>query len=315
MMVGAACSEDDDDLNGVLGVFVGFNEEQRLVDFEQDLNAPVGLVVTMADSRSSDAMVSSVWGQFTAPDAYLPTLSDRLQVVVSVPIAFGPGGMAQTADGREAIGRNLNAVADGRHDDEYRLVARYLQDAGYGDAIIRLGHEFDSDWAPYSARDNADAYVSAFRHVHDVLTDVSPDFRFDWTSTVAHFVEHGPEAYPGDDVVDVIGLDLYWRDPAPLSEGGWQRRFEAVLRAHLEFAQERGKPVSYPEWGRSLTDEPSFVDFMHGWLSDLPSTGPGRLEYQAYFNEPGLLDDEFYPYDLDELPNVKRRYVELFGSS
>jgi hypothetical protein len=77
MMAGAACSEDDDDLNGVLGVFVGFNEEQRLVDFEQDLNAPVGLVVTMADSRSSDAMVSSVWGQFTAPDAYLPSLSDR----------------------------------------------------------------------------------------------------------------------------------------------------------------------------------------------------------------------------------------------
>ena len=52
---------------------------------------------------------------------------------------------------------------------------------------------------------------------------------------------------------------------------------------------------------------------MHRWFSRLPATGPGRLGYQAYFNEVGLSDDEFYPYDLDRLPAVERRYVELFG--
>lgn len=315
VVVSSACSGDDDEGDGLLGVFVGFNEQQRLLDFEQELGGPVDLVVTMADSSSPDAMVSSVWGQFTAPDAYLPGVSDRIQAVVSVPLAFGPGGMARTADGREEIGRNLNAVAAGRYDEQYRLVAEYLRDAGYDDAIIRLGHEFDSDWPPYSARENAEAYVAAFRHVHEVLTGVSEEFRFDWTSTLAHFVDHGPEAYPGDDVVDIVGLDLYWRDPGPLTDGRWQRRFENVLEAHLEFARERDKPVSYPEWGRALSDEPSFVELMHGWLSELPATGPGRLEYHAYFNEPGLLDDEFYPYDLDELPSVKGRYLELFGTS
>ena len=88
-------------------------------------------------------------------------------------------------------------------------------DAGYEDAIIRLGHEFDGDWAPYSARDNADAYVAAFRHVHDVMTAESPAFRFDWTSMVPDFLEYGPAAYPGDDVVDIIGIDVYWRDAEP----------------------------------------------------------------------------------------------------
>jgi hypothetical protein len=240
-------------------------------------------------------------------------LSERLQVVVSVPIAFGPGGMARTSEGRAAIESNLRDVAAGRHDDDFRLLGDYLVDAGYGDAIIRLGHEFDGDWAPYSARGNPDAYVSAFRHVHDVLTSVSPEFRFDWTSTLAHFVEYGPAAYPGDDVVDIIGLDLYWREEVPVTEQQWERDYERVLEAHLEFAQDRDKPVSYPEWARSLVDEPSFVGLLHGWFSDLPRSGPGRLAYQAYFNEVGLLDDEFYPYDLDLLPDVKGRYIELLG--
>lgn len=318
VIVGSACATSDEPVDGaakgLLGVYVGFNEGQRLIDFEEDLGAPVDLVMTMADSRGADAMVSSVWGQFAAPDAHLPSASDRLQVVASVPIAFGPGGMSRTTDGRAAVEENLRAVAAGRHDEEFRLVARYLVNAGYDDAIIRLGHEFDADWAPYSARGSADAYVSAFRHVHDVLTSVSPAFRFDWTSTAAHFVQYGPAAYPGDDVVDMIGLDVYWRDPGPLTEEVWQRRFESVLRTHLAFAQQHDKPVSYPEWGRSLADEPSFVDFMHDWFDQLPRTGAGRLEYQAYFNEVGLLDDEFYPYDLEQLPNVKSRYVERFGA-
>ena len=312
IIASSACSTDDRP-EGLLGMYVGFDEEQRLVEIEEDLGTPVDLVVTMADSSSPDAMVSSVWGQFAAPDAYLPTLADRMQVVASVPVAFGPGGTARTAEGREEIGANLRAVADGAHDGEFRLVARYLVEAGYEDAIIRLGHEFDGDWAPYSARDNDDAYIAAFRHVHDVMTSVSPEFQFDWTSTLAHFLQHGPPAYPGDDVVDIVGLDLYWRNSEPMSDELWQRRFERVLEAHLEFARERGKPVSYPEWGRALVDEPGFVELMHEWFSELPAEGPGSLVYQAYFNEPGLFDDEFYPYDLEQLPNVKTRYVELFA--
>jgi hypothetical protein len=300
--------------SGSRGVFVGFNQGERLLQLEQDVGVPFDVIVTMADARSAEAMNGSVYGQFAAPDAYLPGLSDRVNVVVSVPIALGPGGMPRTEDGRATIGTNLRNVAAGQHDADFRLVARYLVDAGYRDAIIRLGHEFDGDWAPYSVRGNLESYITAYRHVHGVLAAESPGFRFDWTSMVPDFVEYGVDAYPGDDVVDIIGIDVYWREPEPISDEQWQRRFEPVLQAHLEFAQARGKPVSYPEWGRSLVDEPRFVELMYGWFSQLPRTGPGRLEYQAYFNEVGLLDDEFYPYDLEKLPDVKRRYIELFGA-
>jgi hypothetical protein len=298
---------------GSMGVFVGYNQEQRLLGFEEDLGAPVDVVVTMADARSPEDMKGSVYGQFVAADAYLRGLSDRLNVVASIPVAFGPGGMPRTPEGQATIGTNLRAVVAGEHDDDFRVVARYLVEAGYGDAIIRLGHEFDGDWAPYASRGNVEDYIAAYRHVHGVLKSESSGFRFDWTSMVPEFVEHGIDAYPGDDVVDIIGLDVYWREPEPITDEQWGR-IESVLQTHLEFAQARGKPVSYPEWGRSFADEPSFVELLHGWFSELPRTGPGSLDYQAYFNEVGLLDDEFYPYDLEKLPNVKRRYIELFGA-
>ena len=297
-----------------LGIFVGFNQEERLRQIEEDLGRPIDVVVTMADSRSVEAMNSSIYGQFAAPDAYLPGLSERLDVVVSIPLAFGPGGIPLEPDGRAEVQTMLEETASGGHDNDFRLVAEYLVTAGYEDATIRLGHEFDGDWAPYSARGNNEAYIAAFRHVHDVMTAVSPEFQFDWASMVPHFLEYGPDAYPGDDVVDVIGIDAYWRGAEPISDAEWTNRFEPVLRAHLEFAQLHGKPVSYPEWGRSFADHPRFVELMHEWFSQLPTTGAGSLAYQAYFNEVGLTDDEFYPYDLDKLPNVKSRYIDLFGA-
>ena len=309
----SAVPRSDTQVEGRRAVFVGFNEGQRLEQLEDDLGAPFDMVVTMADSRSADDMNGSVFGQFAAPEAYLPDLSDRLDVVVSVPLAFGPGGMARTAEGRATIGTNLRATAAGRHDDDFRLVAEYLIDAGYPDAIIRLGHEFDGDWAPYSSRDNVEEYIDAFRHVHDVMTAESASFRFDWTSMVPYFEDYGIVAYPGDDVVDLIGLDVYWRQAEPITDEQWARIYEPVLETHRDFAQERGKQVSYPEWGRAFADHPRFVDLMHGWFAGLASSGPGSLAYQAYFNEVGLADDEFYPYDLEQLPNVKSRYIELFG--
>ena len=248
MFAGAACSADET-AELPTGVYVGFNQGQRLLRFEQELGAPVELVVTMADSRSPEAMSSSVYGQFAASDAYLPDLSDRLDVVVSVPLAFGPGGLARTAGGREVIGRNLRATADGRHDDDFRLVADYLVNAGFEDAIIRLGHEFDSDWAPYSARDNSDAYIAAFRHVHDVLTAESPAFLFDWTSMVPYFVEHGPAAYPGDDVVDVIGIDAYWRAPSPSRTRNGTACSSQLSKPILILPEIAGSPCHIPNGG------------------------------------------------------------------
>ena len=295
-----------------LGMYVGFDRGDRFAQFERELGTPIRYVVTMADSRSPSAMMSSVWGQFAKSDAYLPKVANRVEVVLSMPLAFGPGGMGMTQAGQSTIRQNLQATAAGRLDAEFRVAARYLKEAGYGDAIIRLGHEFDGDWAPYSARNNNDAYIAAFRHVHDVFKSESSAFRFEWTSMDARFIQYGPPAYPGNDYVDIIGLDIYWRERAAITDAQWNNQMKNVLIAHQAFAASKGKPVSYPEWGRSLADFSRFIDLMHGWFSSLPATGPGGLLYHSYFNEPGNVGS-YDPYNLDLLPTVKRRYIELFG--
>lgn len=293
-----------------LGMYVGFDEGGRFDRFERELGTPIRWAVTMADSRSVAAMKSSVWGQFAAPGAYLPEVAGRVNVVLSMPLAFGPGGMGRTAEGQATIGANLRATAAGRLDGDFREAARYLIDAGYPDAVIRLGHEFDGDWAPYSARNNNEAYIAAFRHVRDVFAAESSGFRFEWTSMSSDFVQHGPPAYPGDKYVDIVGLDIYYRAPGAISDAVWEREYAAVLRAHRDFAVARGKPVSYPEWGRALEDEARFIDLMYGWFLGLPASGPGSLLYHAYFNEWHMPT-----YNLDDVPTVKRRYIDLFADS
>jgi hypothetical protein len=247
-------------------------------------------------------MRSSAWGQFASSNAYLPKLAGRLDVVVTVPLAFGSGGQSETQ-----IRTNLRDAAAGRWDNDFRAIAEYVRDAGYGDAVIRLGHEFDDAWTGWSARNNSAEYIAAFRHVHDVLSSESPGFRFDWTSTRAGFTQWGPPAYPGDAYVDVIGLDTYWRDSTPIPDRDWTNHYERVLREHLAFAKARNKPVSYPEWGQANSDSGRYVELMHAWFNSLPTTGPGRLLYQAYFNDPSQPT-----YDLNNYPTTKRTYINTF---
>jgi hypothetical protein len=292
---------------GTLGQYLGFDQRDRFVDAESSLGTRLDRVITMADSRSPQEMLSSVWGQFARTSAYLPGLSHRLDVTVTIPLAFGRGGIYER-EGPEAVRQGLAKTTSGAYDSDYRLVAKYLIAAGYGDAVLRLGHEFDGTWEPWSARKNEQAYINAFRHVRNIFKQESAAFRYEWTGMHGPWRAHAKAAYPGNAYVDIIGLDIYYRDQAEITTRQWEDEYRATLIAHRDFAISMGKPVSYPEWGRAFADTPRFVTLMHDWFSSLPKTGPGRLEYQAYFNEPG----QNGRYDLKNLPAVKQRYVELF---
>ena len=294
---------------GTLGAFVGFEQRSRFQELEAGLGRPLDRVVTMTANNTAAGMRSSVWGQFASPSAYLPALSDRLDVTVTIPLAFGKKAPYQTG-GPQAVLSGLRKTISGAYDADYRTVARTLVAAGYSDAVLRLGHEFDGTWVQWSARDNEQGYIDAFRHVRDVFEQESSAFRFEWTGMNAPWRAHARGAYPGDAYVDIIGLDIYYRSSGKISDKVWGR-YEATLKAHRDFAIDRGKPVSYPEWGRAYGDTDRFIELMHGWFSDLPASGPGSLEYQSYFTPPHQGGN----YDLNKQPTVKRRYLQLFRTT
>ena len=122
-----------------------------------------------------------------------------------------------------------------------RGIRRALPDAREGDrrrplgnAIIRLGWEANGDWYPWRASANVEAWEAYFRRIVGVMRGVQPTvagvpaqaFEFDLTynrgnsGTAVTF----ESMYPGDDVVDIIGLDAYdtkWMDDTSTPEARW----------------------------------------------------------------------------------------------
>ncbi|MEM7271505.1 MAG: glycosyl hydrolase [Actinomycetota bacterium] len=272
---------------------------------EEWLGRSIDYTVQFSGRRSPHAMNSAVFGLMAAEDASLPAYADRLTLVISVPLAFSEPDENGPLDGREG----LLATAEGRHDTAYLRLAERLIEGGYGDAILRLGHEFNGGWPPWSSLGNEDAFIAAYRHVHDLFQAQSAGFEFDWTAMRPDFATTAPAAWPGIDYVDYIGLDVYWKsDPGDgWDSDRWQSQFLPQLEAHLAFAKERGLPVSFPEWGIEGDDVPEFIEQMHTWFNGLPPSGPGSLGYQAYFSGGRA-------FSLDNYVDARRTFRQLFGA-
>ena len=199
------------------------------------------------------------------------------RLVVSVPMLVGEG-KPTLAEG-----------ASGTYDVHFRALADILVKAGYADSIIRIGWEFNGGWYSWTARGNPGDFARYWRRIALAMRDQpGTRFRFDWCPTTVE----GPteEAYPGDDVVDIIGLDIYnqsWpiiADPALR----WHYLLDRPtgLRWHQQFAAAHGKTRSFPEWGTGTRpdghgggDDPVYIRNMIAWMR---TSGP--VEYTCYWN-------------------------------
>jgi len=165
--------------------------------------------------------------------------------------------------------------AAGQYDRYATRLATHLVREGLGDSVIRLGAEANDnsdresnlgtdpsqyrDWARYWA--NIAQAMNAVTGAH---------FLFDWT--VNQHVQPIPlnEWYPGDAVVNIIGIDAY---DSGIGQSGltpeerWQKLSNEPdgFNAVAAFAQEHGKPMSIPEWGLAppsqggAGDDPTYV--------------------------------------------------------
>lgn len=309
-LAAAACSGGDRPVDSALGMKVGggFFDGEAFVAAEEWLGQEIAWTVQFTGRRSQTDMNGSAFGLLADDSVDLPDFAERLSLSITVPLSFGSFN-ARTRTGRRLIAGGLSAVAAGEFDEAYGRVADRLIEAGYGDAVIRLGHEFNGEWAPWSSRTNEEAFIEAWRHVHGVFRAKSADFAFDWTAIRPAWIEWGRLAYPGDDYVDIVGLDVYWRvdrGSDAWDSAIWERDFLRVMRDHLAFAERHDKPVSYPEWGLSGADAPEFIEEMHEWLSNLETSGSGRLEYHAFFDSGG-------DFELTQVPLSRAAYRELFS--
>lgn len=263
-----------------LGVYVGSGQPRAVAYF--------GIQTGTKPSLASDYLPrTNGWAGMVEARSlkrYLGAWSStRYRLVLGVP-------MIPTRDGRPS--GTLAAGAAGSYDGEFATLAQTLVHYGEGNAILRLGWEFNGTWYPWSVTNATDAanFAAYFRNIVTAMRIVpGAAFRFVWNPTSGPEPEAAQNAYPGDSYVDYIGLDLYdqvWGIPLDPSLA-WPRYVTETngLQWLSSFAAAHHKPVAIPEWGltirsdgHGLGDDPLYVGKMAQWIST------HDVAFTSYFN-------------------------------
>lgn len=175
---------------------------------------------------------------------------------------------------------SLDQIAAGVHDDHLYRWADELRDWG-GTVHLRFAHEANGDWYPWSPAGGTppETYIAAWRHVHD-LFEVKQAYNVQWIWAVN--VRHEGSSpigglYPGDEYVDVIGVDGYnWGTSQQWSR--WQTP-EEIFGSTLEEVGRLapGRPVVITEVASAEAG-----GLKAEWIGDLVSYFDSRSEVSAF---------------------------------
>ena len=198
----------------------------------------------------------------------------------------------------ESGNSSLAAGAQGDYSEHFGDLARQLATNNLGDSILRIGGVFNTGAHRYSAVGQPENYAAFFRNVVEAMRggDEDSNFEFVWNPRVGESEMDSTKAYPGDEYVDYIGLDIFDRSekypyPTPCDESCrrevqaevWQEKLTGStgtggghgqgLRFWSDFARKHGKPLAVTDWGvieepgaGSGGDNPYFVEKMHEFI-------------------------------------------------
>ena len=220
----------------------------------------------------------------------------------------------------------LAACASGLHDDDFRAFAKVMVEKGRGASIVRLGWEFNGNFMRWSGWNTAQ-WKSCYRRAALAIRGVARDVVLDWTIN-----SHGTPSeicggssincYPGDDVVDIIGIDNYDMAPSAHSREEFQQIAERPdgLSWLLNFAKQHRKPFSVGEWGvapgaehNSTGENPEFIRWMNEWFT----AHAADIAYEAYFQDctPNLVESNLWRQGCSRVnTQAGNLYRQLWGS-
>jgi glycosyl hydrolase family 26 len=227
--------------------------------------------------------------------------------------------------------------AAGDYNSKATALATYLLDNDAGSIWIRLGPEANGNWEADSvigtdpnsadwATEESD-WGECFRSEVNAMRAVSgTHFRFTWNVNVCTGDIPLRNWYPGDAVVDVIGVDAYdvdCSDNKDVKTEGWTAYYTdshdtganppptnsqfPSLKNIVAFAAESShlKSLGIPEWGLTEgDDDPAYVDGIASVVSSNNTT------YQTYYDND---DDGIAPLGDSTIPNSTAEYVADFG--
>lgn len=215
-----------------------------------------------------DAVASSDALQIEHVFIYWQAL-DKAMLKRKIAIAEGQGRAlmisvepyTHASDWRAGGERLFADIGRGRFDREIRDICRRAGEVA-APVYMRWGHEMeDPDGRyPWARRDMA-GYKKAFRYFVESCRELAPDVRFVW-SPKGHRNLAG--YYPGDDVVDAIGIPVWGLQKMDLDYWGRERSFGETLGEKYQRVARFGKPVMVAELGVSGS-----ADYKRAWYAEI----------------------------------------------
>jgi hypothetical protein len=246
-----------------IGAFLGSDASgvHRIDDFSAWLGKEVTVGHTYLPGES--------WEDLEGPDSILDpwtawqSAKPGRTLVLNVPM-LAP---SDPAVGDDEAAELLRRGAEGEFDHHFEVLADRLVERKAAQTIIVLGWEMNG--TTYSGRCAPDptAWKVFWRRIVSVMRSVPGQaFRFDFAPVRGAQAIPWPLCYPGDDVVDLVGMDSYDQHPGRTFNDFVHQPYGLLDQA--DFAQKHGKPMSYPEWGLfDNGDNPAYVSEMQSWIS------------------------------------------------
>ena len=207
-------------------------------------------------------------------DEAFPTVADRRSVAAGRTLFLG--WSCRASDGV----LNWRHLAEGGYDDLVDARAAALR-ALDRPVLMSFCHEP----ATYVGRSGTSAdFVAAWRHLVVRTSADGAPVSWVWTLTSHAFRQQQADAfYPGDDVVDWVGVDGYVNVDCPWLDVPW-RSWDETFGPAEAFAEQHGKPLAVAEF--SLREDPADPGRKGRWLRDsLPQLeAMSRLHAVVGFN-------------------------------
>ncbi len=206
--------------------------------------------------------------------------------------------------------QNWSAAASGAYDAHWTTIIRNLKDAWgsrpASSMYIRFAHEMNGNWYNHSVPpDQVANFKAAWVRIFDIVRAEFPGANLVWSVNHDNSWNYSEtDLYPGDAYVDVVSMDSYNNYPWCNSVASCEEKFNATqnggpagLETLRQFAEAHGKPFAVSEWANAAVDAdggggdaPTFLQYMHDWLTAHAGTGPGQVVYEVLFNTPGFQD-------------------------
>ncbi|MFI5667166.1 glycosyl hydrolase [Streptomyces sp. NPDC051704] len=164
------------------------------------------------------------------------------------------------------VARLIRAGAEGEFDHHFEQLAHKLVELGVPDTVVVLGWEMNGATYTHRCAPDPEGWKEYWNRIVNTMRSVpGQQFKFDFAPNRGSDAIGWTRCYPGDDVVDVVGMDSYDQAPGKTFDEMVSQPYG--LQQHVDFAKAHGKEISYPEWGLFRHgDNPVYVQRMLKWI-------------------------------------------------